>query len=95
MFGLVTLPLILPGVLAGAVLGFARAMGEFGATITFVSSIPGETRTLPAAIYALLQSPGGEDAALVLVAISVAVSMAALLVSEALASRVARRIGAG
>ena len=95
VFGLVTLPLILPGVLAGAVLGFARAMGEFGATITFVSSIPGETRTLPAAIYALLQSPGGEDAALVLVAISVAVSMAALPVSEALASRVARRIGAG
>ncbi|MEC9433253.1 MAG: molybdate ABC transporter permease subunit [Pseudomonadota bacterium] len=93
VFALVTLPLILPGVLAGAVLGFARAMGEFGATITFVSSIPGETRTLPAAIYAFLQTPGGEGPALRLVAVSVAVSMAALLVSEALAARVARRVG--
>lgn len=93
VFLTVTLPLILPGMLAGAILGFARAMGEFGATITFVSSIPGETQTLPSAIYAFLQVPGGERAALGLVAVSVAVSMAALLLSEALAARVARRIG--
>ncbi len=93
VFLTVTLPLILPGVLAGAILGFARAMGEFGATITFVSSIPGETQTLPSAIYAFLQVPGGEGAALSLVVVSVAVSMGALLVSEALATRVARRVG--
>jgi molybdate transport system permease protein len=92
VFATVTLPLILPGVIAGAILAFARAMGEFGATITFVSNIPGETRTLPSAIYAFLQVPGGEAAALRLVAISVVVALAALFFSESLARRVADRI---
>ena len=89
-----TLPLSLPGILAGAVLAFAKAMGEFGATITFVSNIPGETQTLPSAIYTLTQVPGGEAGALRLTLISVAVSMLALVASEALARRVSRRIGA-
>lgn len=90
-FATVTLPLILPGLIAGAVLGFARAMGEFGATITFVASIPGETQTLPSAVYAFLQVPGGEPAAVRLMVVSVAVSMAALALSEVLAQRVTRR----
>lgn len=89
----VTLPLALPGVIAGVVLGFARAFGEFGATITFVSNIPGETRTLPIAIYTLIQIPGGEASALRLILISVAVSLAALVVSELLARRVRRARG--
>lgn len=93
VFATVTLPLILPGILAGAILAFAKAMGEFGATITFVSNIPGETQTVPSAIYAFLQVPDGEGAALRLVAVSVAVAMAALLLSEFVATRVARRIG--
>ncbi|MBY6137233.1 molybdate ABC transporter permease subunit [Nocardioides marinus] len=93
VFITVTLPLILPGVLAGAVLGFAKAMGEFGATITFVSNIPGQTQTLPSAIYAFLQVPGGESAALRLTLISVAIALAALLLSEWLARRVAARVG--
>lgn len=92
VFSSVTLPLILPGVLAGAVLGFAKAMGEFGATITFVSNIPGETRTLPSAIYAFLQQPGGDGAALRLVLISVTVSALALLASEVLGRAMARRV---
>jgi len=92
VFVTVTLPLILPGILTGAVLAFAKAMGEFGATITFVSNIPGETRTLPTAIYTFLQVPGGEVEALKLVAVSVGVAMGALLVSEWLSARVARRI---
>ncbi|TNC70972.1 molybdate ABC transporter permease subunit [Rubellimicrobium roseum] len=91
VFLTVTLPLSLPGLVAGSVLGFARAMGEFGATITFVSSIPGETQTLPSAIYAFLQVPGGEPAAIRLVLISVAVSAAAILLSEAAGRRAARR----
>lgn len=91
----VTLPLSLPGILAGAVLAFAKAMGEFGATITFVSNIPGETQTLPSAIYTLTQVPGGEAGALRLTLISVGVSMLALVASEALARRMSRRIGAG
>ncbi|GJD42396.1 Molybdenum transport system permease protein ModB [Methylobacterium cerastii] len=95
VFLTVTLPLSLPGILAGAVLAFAKAMGEFGATITFVSNIPGETQTLPAAIYTLTQVPGGEAAALRLTLISVALSMAALLLSELLARRIGRRLGAG
>ena len=95
VFLTVTLPLSLPGCLAGAVLAFAKAMGEFGATITFVSNIPGETQTLPSAIYTLTQVPGGEGPALRLTLISVAISMAALLVLEFLARRVGRRIGAG
>jgi molybdate transport system permease protein len=94
VFMTVTLPLILPGVLTGAILAFAKAMGEFGATITFVSNIPGETRTVPSAIYAFLQVPGGEASALRLVAVSVAVAMAALLLSEVLGRRVAARVGA-
>ena len=92
VFGTVTLPLILPGIIAGAVLAFAKAMGEFGATITFVANIPGETQTLPTAIYSFLQVPGGDGAALRLVLISVAVAMAALALSEWLARRVAGRI---
>ncbi len=86
----VTLPLAWPGVLAGMVLFFARSFGEFGATITFVGSIEGETRTLPLAIYALLQSPGGEAQALRLAVLSVLLSLAALMASEALARRGAR-----
>ena len=92
VFATVTLPLVLPGILAGAILAFAKAMGEFGATITFVSNIPGQTQTLPTAIYAFLQVPGGEASALRLVAIAVAVSMAALLLSEIVARRVAKRV---
>jgi molybdate transport system permease protein len=91
-FATITLPLILPGVIAGAILAFAKAMGEFGATITFVSSIPGETQTIPSAIYALIQVPGGEAGALRLTVVSIAVAMAALLASEAVARLVARRI---
>ncbi|MBP0484270.1 molybdate ABC transporter permease subunit [Sagittula salina] len=94
VFATITLPLILPGVLTGAILAFAKAMGEFGATITFVSNIPGQTQTLPSAIYAFLQVPGGEASALRLVAVSIAVAMAALALSEWLSRRVARRVGA-
>ncbi len=93
VFVTITLPLTLPGILTGAVLAFAKAMGEFGATITFVSNIPGETRTVPSAIYAFLQVPGGEGSAWRLVIVSVVVAMGALLVSEILARRVAARIG--
>ncbi len=92
VFVVVTLPLILPGVIAGMILCFAKAMGEFGATITFVSNIPGETQTLPSAIYTLTQVPGGEAGALKLTLVSVAVSMAALVASEILARGVARRL---
>ena len=90
VFATVTLPLALPGVLAGAVLGFAKAMGEFGATITFVSNIPGETRTLSLAVWSALQAPGGEAVAWRLVAVSVLLSLGALLLSEVLARRVRR-----
>ncbi|MDB5409465.1 MAG: modB [Rhodospirillales bacterium] len=93
VFCTVTMPLAAPGILAGAVLAFARSVGEFGATITFVSNIPGETRTLPIAIYSLTQTPGGDAAALRLTIISVVLAMAALLISEFLAQRIARRIG--
>ncbi len=92
VFATVTLPLVLPGIVAGAILAFAKAMGEFGATITFVSNIPGQTQTLPTAIYAFLQTPGGETSALRLVGIAVIISMAALLLSELVARRVARRV---
>mgnify|MGYP000057571200 CR=1 FL=1 len=81
-FTAITLPLAMPGVLAGMVLGFARSLGEFGATITFVSNIPGETRTLPLAIYGALQVPGGEAQVTRLGVIAVALSLAALLASE-------------
>ncbi len=94
VFAAVTLPLILPGIIAGAILCFAKAMGEFGATITFVSNIPGETQTLPSAIYTLTQVPGGEVGALKLTLVSVAVSMGALIASELMARGVARRLAA-
>lgn len=92
VFLTVTLPLSLPGILAGVVLSFARAFGEFGATITFVSNIPGETQTLPTAIYSFLQVPGGDAQALRLTVISVAIAAVALVISELLARRSARRI---
>lgn len=92
VFFAVTLPLAVPGLLAGIVLAFAKGLGEFGATITFVSNIPGETRTLPAAIYTLTQTPGGDDAALRLVLVSIALSLAALIASEILSRRLAGRI---
>jgi len=88
----VTLPLMLPGIVAGTVLSFARALGEFGATITFVGNIPGVTQTIPSAIYTYTQVPGGELAALRLTAISIAIAFAALLGSEFLARRVGRRV---
>ena len=83
----VTLPLAWPGIVAGAVLGFAKAVGEFGATITFVSSIPGETQTLSSAIYGLLQVPGAESRVWALCAVSVAISLVAMLAAEGLAQR--------
>lgn len=89
----VTLPLIAPGILAGAVMGFAKAMGEFGATITFVANIPGQTQTLPLAIYTALQIPGGEGSAAAMALLSCAVALGAVFASEALARRVAARIG--
>lgn len=92
VFWQITLPLITPGLLAGAVLGFAKALGEFGATITFVASIPGQTETLPSAIYTLLQVPGGEAAALRLIALAVVISIAALAISEIFAARAAKRV---
>ncbi|MGI9370013.1 MAG: molybdate ABC transporter permease subunit [Ruegeria sp.] len=92
VFLTVTLPMILPGVIAGAILAFAKAMGEFGATITFVSNIPGQTQTLPSAVYAFLQVPGGEPAAMRLVIISVVVAMGALLLSEYVGRRAAARV---
>lgn len=92
VFLTVTLPLILPGIIAGAVLAFAKAMGEFGATITFVSNIPGQTQTLPSAIYTFLQVPGGDSQAFRLVLISIAVAMLALILSEFLSRAIARRI---
>jgi molybdate transport system permease protein len=88
----VTLPLVVPGILAGAILGFAKALGEFGATITFVAAIPGETQTIPTAIYGLLQVPGSNAAVLSLVMVSVILAMGALLVSEWLARRMAKRV---
>jgi len=92
VFATVTLPLILPGVIAGAILAFAKAMGEFGATITFVSNIPGETQTLPSAIYSFLQVPGGDSQAMQLVLIAVAIALLALFLSEWVGRSVARRI---
>lgn len=93
VFFTVTLPLAWPGLVAGSVLAFAKALGEFGATITFVSNIPGETQTLPTAIYTFTQVPGGDEGALRLTLISVAVSMGALLVSELMARQAGRRLG--
>ena len=92
IFLTITLPLIVPGIIAGMILSFARALGEFGATITFVSNIPGETQTLPTAIYTLIQVPGGDLAALRLTLVSIVISMLALFASEALIERVTRRV---
>jgi molybdate transport system permease protein len=93
VFLTITLPLIMPGLIAGAILSFAKSMGEFGATITFVSNIPGETQTLPTAIYTFTQVPGGEAGALRLMTISIAISMAALLLSEMLSRQAASLFG--
>ena len=87
VFRTITLPLSMPGVLAGTVLGFARSLGEFGATITFVSNVPGQTQTLPLAIYAALQRPDGDAIALRLSALSLVIALAALIASELLARR--------
>jgi molybdate transport system permease protein len=92
VYATITLPLILPGMIAGMILCFAKAMGEFGATITFVSNIPGETQTLPSAIYTFTQVPGGELGALRLTLVSIAIAMAALVASEVLARRISRRL---
>jgi molybdate transport system permease protein len=92
VFLTITLPLMAPGILTGIILAFARSISEFGATITFVSNIPGETRTLPLALYALTQVPGGDTAAWRLALLSVALAMVALIVSELMARRLGRRL---
>jgi len=92
VFATVTLPLAVPGIIAGAILGFARSVGEFGATITFVSNIPGQTRTLPVALYTLTQIPGSDLPAWRLAGLSVALALAALIGSELLARRLGRRL---
>lgn len=92
VFVRVTLPLSLPGILAGGVMGFAKAIGEFGATITFVANIPGQTQTLPSAIWAALQIPGGEARAAGMVLMACAIAVSAVVVSELLARRMAARI---
>ena len=92
VFGTITLPLMMPGIVTGSVLAFARALGEFGATITFVSNIPGETRTLPLALYTLTQSPGGESSMLRLAGLAVVVALVALMASELLARRLQNQI---
>jgi molybdate transport system permease protein len=92
IFATITLPLAVPGIIAGMILAFAKAMGEFGATITFVSNIPGETQTIPSAIYTFTQVPGGDAGALRLTLISVAISITALLASEMLARRMGGRV---
>ena len=89
----ITVPLMAPGLVAGVVLAFAKAMGEFGATITFVANIPGQTQTLPSAIYAFLQVPGGDASAVRLLVLSFFVSVLALALSEWMARRVVRRSG--
>ncbi|NTI76011.1 molybdate ABC transporter permease subunit [Rhizobium rhizogenes] len=92
IFLTVTLPLILPGIIAGMILSFAKAMGEFGATITFVSNIPGETQTLSSAIYTFTQVPGGDAGAIRLTIIAIIISMTALLASEFLAYLAGKRV---
>ncbi|GAC1335228.1 MAG: molybdate ABC transporter permease subunit [Beijerinckiaceae bacterium] len=92
-FLLVTMPLAAPGIVVGSILAFARALGEFGATITFVSNIPGETQTISAAIYGLTQTPGGDSAALRLAAISGGIALVALILSEVLQRRAVARVG--
>jgi molybdate transport system permease protein len=92
-FATITLPLMLPGVLAGAITAFSAALGEFGAVITFVSNIPGETRTLPIALYSALQTPGGDAAAARLAALSLVLGLTGLLLSEWFARRLRRMLG--
>ena len=92
-FATITLPLMLPGILAGAIVAFAASLGEFGAVITFVSNIPGETQTLPLALYTALQTPGGDAAAARLASISVGLGIAGLLLAEWLARAVRARLG--
>ena len=89
----VTLPLMLPGIVAGAILAFAKALGEFGATITFVSNIEGQTQTLPSAIYSFLQVPGGDQPAILLVGVAVLISVLALVASEILGAHARARVG--
>lgn len=93
VFWTITLPLTLPGIIVGTVLAFARSLGEFGATITFVSNIPGETRTIPSAMYTLIQTPGGETAAARLCVISIALALISLLISEWLVRKSRQRLG--
>ncbi|HEX6591299.1 MAG TPA: molybdate ABC transporter permease subunit [Moraxellaceae bacterium] len=93
VFFSITLPLALPGILVGAILSFSRSLGEFGATITFVGNIEGETRTLPLAIYTFVHQPGGEEPAMRLIWISIAISLAALLAGNALQRRLQKRLG--
>jgi molybdate transport system permease protein len=92
-FATITLPLMLPGVLAGAITAFSAALGEFGAVITFVSNIPGETRTLPLALYTALQTPGGDSAAARLALISCVLGLGGLFLSEWFARHVRRMLG--
>ena len=89
-FASITFPLMLPGILAGTVVAFAASLGEFGAVITFASSIPGETQTLPLAIYQAIQTPGGDAIAARLAVLSIIIALAGLVISELLASRVRR-----
>ncbi len=95
VFRTITLPLAMPGIVTGTVLCFARSLGEFGATITFVGNIAGQTRTMPLAIFTAIQSPGGDSAALRLMLISVLLSLAALVISEYLSRKATKRLGAG
>jgi len=92
VFMTITLPLSVPGIISGAILGFARSLGEFGATVTFVANIPGETQTLPLALYSYTQMPGGELMAARLCAVSIAIAVTALVVSEIIAKRASGRI---
>ncbi|WP_333823387.1 molybdate ABC transporter permease subunit [Pinisolibacter sp.] len=94
VFATVTLPLAVRGIVAGAVLAFAKALGEFGATITFVSNIPGQTQTIPSAIYALTQTPGGEAGALKLSLVAAAIALGALVISEVAVRRARRGVAA-
>lgn len=93
IFMTITLPLSVPGIISGGILGFARSLGEFGATVTFVANIPGETQTLPLALYSYTQTPGAEMMAARLCVVSIAIALAALVVSEIIARRAAGRIG--
>jgi molybdate transport system permease protein len=95
VFRLIVLPIALPGVINGIILGFARSLGEFGATITFAGNISGETQTLPLAVYSLMQVPGRESQAMKLVIISVVISFAAMIISELLNRRMIKRNGGG